>query len=417
MVQNTITTSGAPEGFDATIVAKEAQNGGAIHIARDSRRLSEMRSALNFFAPDLPVFTFPAWDCLPYDRVSPNADICADRMAALATFLLDMPKAYVVLTSMAATTQRVPARSTLRDSVFQANLNDRVDEKSLRDFLVRMGFVQSPTVMEPGDYAVRGGIIDIFPPGATGPIRLDFFGDTLDGIRTFDPATQMTKDKLTHLELSPVSEIILDEASIRRFRQNYRIEFGASRVEDPLYEAVSAGRKHQGVEHWLPFFHENLETLFDYLPNASIVLDDQFQAARTSRWDTISDQYDTRKTALDQQGRMDSVYKPIPPGQMYLDDQAWTEATLNHRMVQLSVLPQPTGLGVVDAGAKIGRDFAPERQNEALSLFGALSNHIKHHQANGPVVITSYSAGSRERLSGLLSDEGHGELIEIKDIN
>ncbi|MEN8896704.1 MAG: transcription-repair coupling factor, partial [Yoonia sp.] len=258
-----ITVSGAPEGFDAKLILDEvAKSGPVVHIARDDKRLAAMQAALAFFAPDMPVIVFPAWDCLPYDRVSPNADISAMRMATLAGLVHGMPDKFVLLTSMAAATQRVPARSVLRDAAFKAHVGDRIDEKGLREFLVRMGFTQSPTVMEPGDYAVRGGIIDIFPPGQSGPVRLDLFGDVLDGARRFDPATQRTSETLKMVELAPVSEVILDEAAILRFRQNYRITFGAAGTDDPLYEAVSAGRKHQGIEHWLPFFHERLETLF-----------------------------------------------------------------------------------------------------------------------------------------------------------
>ncbi|OXS18828.1 hypothetical protein CGU36_28570, partial [Pseudomonas fluorescens] len=128
--------------------------------------------------------------------------------------------------------------------------------------------------------------------GESGPVRLDMFGDVLDGVRRFDPATQRTTEKLTGIDLAPVSEVLMDEASITRFRQNYRIEFGAAGSDDPLYEAVSAGRKHQGVEHWLPFFHERLETVFDYLPEASVMLDDQLTPARLARWDGIVDQYE-----------------------------------------------------------------------------------------------------------------------------
>ena len=408
--------SGAPEGFDATIVNKEAQEGGLIHVARDAHRLQAMWTALDFFAPELPVFHFPAWDCLPFDRVSPNADISAQRMSSLASFLAQMPKSYVVLTTLSAASQRVPARATVESAVFRASVHSRVDEQALRAFLVRMGFTQTPTVMEPGDYSIRGGIIDIFPPSLSEPIRLDFFGDTLDGIRQFDSATQRTVKSLEKVELSPVSEVILDEASIRRFRQNYRIEFGAAGTDDPLYEAISAGRKHQGVEHWLPFFHEEMDTLFDYLPDATVILDDQSTPARLARWDTIADQYDARKTAFTQKGRLDTVYKPAPPELLYLNDAAWQEALAGRRQVALSVLPQPTGLNVLDAGARLGRNFAPERQNEALSLFGAVSDHIKNNRAARPVVITSYSTGARERLSGLLQDEGHGELIEISNI-
>ena len=231
--------------------------------------------------------------------------------------------------------------------------------------------------MEPGDYAIRGGIIDIFPPGDSGPVRLDFFGDVLDGARRFDPATQRTTEKLDMIELAPVSEVILDEAAITRFRQNYRIEFGAAGTDDPLYEAISAGRKHQGVEHWLPFFHEGLETLFDYLPDAVISVDDQSDAARIARWDSVADQYETRQHAMSQKARMDTVYKPVPPELLYLDDAAWTEAIGGRRVLHFSALPQASGPGVIDAGGRIGRNFSPERQQENLSLFGALADHIR----------------------------------------
>ena len=417
MTSNHILMSGAPEGFDAIIVQKEALSGGVIHVARDAGRLRAMQASLAFFAPDLPVFIFPAWDCLPFDRVSPNADISATRLASLASFINTMPKNYVVLTTLSGACQRVPARATLKNAVFHASVQSRVDEKALRAFLVRMGFVQTPTVMEAGDYAVRGGILDIFPPGETGPVRLDFFGDTLDGIRQFDSATQRTTKSLKSVELFPVSEVILDEESIRRFRQNYRIEFGAAGTDDPLYESVSAGKKYQGVEHWLPFFYEAMETLFDYLPRASVVMDDQSTGARLARWDTIADQYDARKTALDQKDRLDTVYKPAPPELLYLDDATWKQAIVGRRVVSLSVLPQPTGLKVLDAGVRIGRDFAVERQSESLSLFGAVSDYIKQKRSTKTVLITSYSSGSCERLSGLLQDEGHSDLININDIN
>jgi transcription-repair coupling factor (superfamily II helicase) len=328
-----------------------------------------------------------------------------------------MPGKFILLTTLSAAAQRVPARSTLREAAFTATVGKRLDEGALRAFLVRMGFTQSPNVMEPGDYAVRGGIIDIFPPGQSGPVRLDLFGDVLDAARRFDPATQRTVEKLTEVELAPVSEVILDEAAITRFRQNYRIEFGAAGTDDPLYEAVSAGRKHAGVEHWLGFFQDDLETLFDYLPKATVTLDDQIGPQRVARWDSIADQYGTRMHALTQKGRMDSVYKPAPPQLLYLDDAAWTKAVGDRRVMQFSPHKQATGPGVIDAGGRMGRGFAPERQQENLSLFGALASHIKARAATGPVIVASYSEGARERLEGLIEDEGVGETIAITDFS
>ena len=413
-----IQVGGAPEGFDAQLIVNEITRsaGPVLHVARDDKRLAAMAGALAFFAPDLPVLTFPAWDCLPFDRVSPNADISAMRMAALAALAHQtMPDRFVLLTTLNAATQKIPARDVLREAAFSATVGNRVNEEALRQFLVRMGFSQSPTVMEPGDYAIRGGIIDIYPPGEGGPVRLDFFGDVLDGARRFDPATQRTTEKLDKVDLAPVSEIILEEAAITRFRQNYRLEFGAAGTDDPLYEAVSAGRKHQGMEHWLPFFHETLETLFDYMPDATITLDDQLDAARIARWDGVADQYETRKLALGSKSRLDTVYKPVPPGLLYIDDAEWQQATSESRMLCFSALPQATGPGVIDAGGRIGRNFSPERQQESVSLFGALADHIKARLNTGPVVIASYSDGARERLAGLIEDEGLAETIPIKD--
>jgi len=412
-----ILVGGAPEGYDARLILKEIEDRSApvCHVARDASRMAAIREALGLYAPDMPVFVFPGWDCLPYDRISPNADVSAARMACLAAFIHGMPKKYVLLTTLNAATQKVPARDILRTSAFTASVGERIDERALREFLVRMGFAQAPAVMDPGDYAVRGGIIDIFPPGDTGPVRLDMFGDILDGIRQFDPATQMTTERLERIELAPVSEVILDDASITRFRQNYRIEFGAAGTDDPLYEAVSAGRKYQGIEHWLPFFHDKLETLFDYIPDATLSFDDQFTPARLARWDSIEDQYQTRQHALTQKGRLDTVYKPVPAGLLYLDEQAWAAATENHRALQFSPLPKPSGPGVIDAGGRIGRNFSPERQQENISLFGALADHVRNRLQSGPVVIASYSEGARERLAGLIEDEGLAETIEISD--
>lgn len=415
MQASQIKVGGAPEGFDARLILREIEksSGPVLHIARDDKRLNAMVEALRFFAPDMPVMIFPAWDCLPYDRVSPNADISATRMATLAALIHGMPSKYLLLTTLNAAMQKIPARDVVGQASFRADVGRRIDEKALREFLVRMGFTQAPTVLEPGDYAIRGGIIDIYAPGELGPVRLDLFGDVLDGARRFDPANQRTTEKLTSIELAPVSEVILDEPAITRFRQNYRIEFGAARTDDPLYEAVSAGRKHQGIEHWLPFFHADLETIFDYIPNATITVDDQSTPTRLARWDTIEDQYETRKHAMGQKNRVDTVYKPIPPALLYLDDTAWESKIAARRVLNFHPLAQASGPNVIDAGGRIGRNFAPERQQENISLFSALASHIKKKLDKGPVVIASYSEGARERLTGLIEDEGLAEVIPI----
>ncbi|SDX41288.1 transcription-repair coupling factor [Roseicitreum antarcticum] len=413
-----ILLGGAPEGFDALLLVRELDRaqGPVIHVARDDKRMAAMRAALAFAAPEVVALDFPAWDCLPYDRVSPNPDILATRMATLAALAAGVPGPFVLLTTLSAVTQRLPARAVVAGASFTARVGDRIDEKGLRAYLVRMGFTQTPTVTGPGDYAVRGGIIDIYPPGDGGPVRLDMFGDVLDGARRFDPGTQRTTLKLSRIELAPVSEIILDDAAITRFRQNYRVEFGAAGTDDPLYEAVSAGRKHQGMDHWLPFFHDRMDTLFDYLPGAPIMLDDQVEALRLARWETITDQYDNRAEAMRAKGRVDTVYKPCPPGLLYLDDTAWLAATKGARLIQFSPLAAAPGPGVLDAGGRDGRSFAPERQQENSDLFGALADHIRARRKTSHVILTAFSEGARERMQGLLADSDLTDAQLIGDL-
>ncbi|WP_308915296.1 transcription-repair coupling factor [Jannaschia sp. LMIT008] len=405
---------GAPEGFDAAVLLRELERGHpVVHVARDDKRLEAMASAIRFFSPGTNTLRLPAWDCLPYDRVSPAPDISAARMAALTALAHGLSGRLVVLTTLNALSQRIPARATLKGAGFAARVDGRIDEDALRNFLVRMGFSQSPTVTEPGEWSPRGGIIDIWPPGQPQPVRLDLFGDVLDGLRRFDPATQRTVETLQAIELAPVSEVILDGPAITRFRQTYRAEFGAAGSDDPLYEAVSAGRKAQGMEHWLSFFHERLETLADYLPDAAFVLDDGSIARHAERWDRIKDMYDNRLDAMKSRSRVDAVYKPAPPGGLYLSPDALARALDGRRVLHLSPFAAAPGPGVLDFGGRVGRSFAPERQRSDVNLFAELADHVADKRDGGGVVIASYSAGARERLTGLLQDQDVPGLRDV----
>src|SRR6185295_6476510 len=156
---------------------------------------------------------------------------------------------------------------------------------------------------------------DLFPPGMDQPVRLDFFGDTLETIRSFDPDTQRTTDQLRGLDLIPVAEFQLTTETIRRFRLAYVETFGTS-TNDPLYEAVSEGRRYPGVEHWLPLFHDKLDTLFDYVPGSPIIIEPLAEDAARERLAQIADYYEARKHPLDAAAA--TQYKPLPPDKLYL---------------------------------------------------------------------------------------------------
>jgi transcription-repair coupling factor (superfamily II helicase) len=407
--------TGAPEGYDAYLAAEAARrrNGLVVFLAADDLRAQAALEALRFFAPDLPVLSFPAWDCLPYDRVSPKPDIESRRLATLSALARHNKDSgpCVVVTTVNAMVQRVPPRASIADATFFARVGNAIEHDTLVNFLVKNGYARAGTVREPGDFALRGGIVDLWPPGAEEPLRLDFFGASLEAIRKFDAETQLSNDHIKEIELLPASEAPLDPESISRFRAGYVATFGPA-GDDPLYESVSAGRKHPGMEHWLPLFHSELDTVFEYLHAPLILLSHQAEEAKKARLELVADYYSTRKQFLRGAGEgvesaVSAPYKPLPPEQLYLTDAEW-KAALSHRHVRdLSPFQAPESKHSVDAGGRLGRDFAPERAQGRTNVFEAAAEHVKALQAaKKRVIVAAWSEGSADRLGGVLSDHG-----------
>jgi len=424
-----IEVGGAPEGFDALILAQSAARlGGILHITRDDARMAQLAGALEFFSPETEVIEFPAWDCLPYDRVSPNPVIAGRRMDALWR-LAAVPEPNhprIVLTTVNAALQRVPSRDIVSSASFRGEVGGTVDLEALQAYLSRDGYSRTGTVREPGEYAVRGGIVDIYPPGDDMPLRVDLFGDNLESVRRFDPLSQLTVGREDGFSLEPVSEIFLDADSIARFRLGYGQRFGAATGEgDPLYEAVSAGRKHMGMEHWLPLFHEDLETLFDYAPGAAISLDHHDDEARSTRLEAVNDYYQARVTGL-RAGEGEAlgggaVYRPLEPEELYLSTEEWETVAADRLVVAFSPFSAPVSLTteskqIRDVGGKPGRDFSPERAQPDTNIFDAVAGHIADLRQRGTrVIIAGYTEGARDRLSVVLADHGIEGLKPISN--
>src|SRR3954468_23782627 len=330
------TLASVPDGFDALVVADLARAPAGstdgpvvlVHVARDGLRQQALQNALQFVAPEIEVLAFPAWDCQPYDRVSPNTGVTAQRMTALSRLTRsrsseEHPR--ILSTTVNAVVQRVIPRGRMAKESFSAAPGNMVVTDALVAWLEINGFLRTGTVRDTGEYAVRGGIIDLYPPGLPNPIRLDFFGDTLESIRSFDPETQRSIGQLRSLDLVPMSEVQLTTESIRRFRQGYVAAFGAAPRDDRLYEAVSEGRRYAGLEHWLPLFHDHLDVLFDYVPDVPVVFDALIEDAAGKRLAQIKDYYDARKGALERPQAGVAPYKPLPPDALYLGPQEWAE--------------------------------------------------------------------------------------------
>ena len=416
--------SGAPGGYDAYLAAESAQrsNGLVVFIAADDAHAASVVEGVRFFTPGAAVLSFPAWDCLPYDRVSPKPDIESERLATLAALARRGKDAgaAVLVTTINAALQRVPPRNTIQGASFFARVGATIEHEALTQFLAANGYARASTVREPGDFALRGGIVDLWPPGREQPLRLDFFGSTLDAIRVFDADTQLSSDKVSAVELLPASEAPLDPASISRFRAGYVARFGPATGDDPLYESVSAGRKSQGMEHWLPLFHARLDTLFDFVPGALILLAHQSDEAKTARLELVADYYATRKELLGDRDARHAIkappYKPLPPDALYLGKDEWAASLARHRVRDLSPFQAPESTRSVDAGARLGRDFVPERARGGVNIFEAAVHHIKAlHSVGKRILVASWSEGSAERMGGVLADHGLDVIRRVAD--
>jgi transcription-repair coupling factor (superfamily II helicase) len=414
-----LTVTGVPDGFQAVVVAdlaravaaKSKEAGASILVlCRDAERLAALERALSFFAPEIELLAVPAWDCQPYDRVSPNPAVSARRMATLARLSRGAVRpGAIILSTINAALQRVPSRDLIAAQSLLLVPGAARQMHDIVRWLETNGFSRSSTVRDVGEYAVRGGIVDLFAPGSDTPVRLDFFGDELETIRAFDPESQRTTAQLKGLDLVPTSEVQLDDESRSRFRLNYAAEFGGRATEDAMVQAVGEGRRHQGMEHWLPLFVDRLDTLFDYLPGVPVVFEPLIDEAAYERLSQISDYFTARTEALE--ANQQPIYRPLPAARLYLSETEWRKNLDDAAIARLSPFGVPDDKNVIDAGGKQGRSFAPERADESKNLFEAAAAHARTLREQGKrVVFAAWSEGSRDRLGHLLSEHGLKEL-------
>ncbi|KAA2215181.1 transcription-repair coupling factor [Teichococcus oryzae] len=400
-----LTVFGAPEGFDALLLARrraEAE-GFVLHVCRDDARVARMQDGLSFFAPDVEVLRFPAWDVLPYDRISPHAELVAERMATLARLGEAGARRCIVLTTVNALVQRVPPQAVFEGATLHLRRGGRVAPEKLSAFLEASGYGRVATVMEPGEYAVRGGIIDLYPAGQPEPVRIDLFGDEIESLRSFSTETQRSGAQLKELWLRPVGEVFLDQESIARFRTGYRELFGPAAGDDPLYVSVSAGRRHPGMEHYAALFHDSMATLLDYLPGASVSLDHQAEDALEARLEMIEDHYQARRNPT-REGEV--PYRPVPPARLYLTRRDWDGMLSGGPLLRFSPFPQVDGAEGLDAGGRPGRLYS-EARAAGHNVFAAFKEQAQSQSRLGlKPILAAWTKGSRERLGNLLRENG-----------
>ncbi|MGZ8348211.1 MAG: transcription-repair coupling factor, partial [Allosphingosinicella sp.] len=404
-----MTLAGVPAGFlpwlAADLARAAAHRGGrAVFIAPDEAAMRAIVDSAHYFAPELDTLTFPAWDCLPYDRSSPSLRSTSERLATLHALQRKRDKPQLLVTTVNAALQRTLTPFRVRQLVARLAPGERIDLEQLTALLQANGYSRTDTVADAGEYAVRGGLVDLFPSGEEQALRLDFFGDEIESVRRFDPATQRTIERIDGFTLLPASETLLDEDSVKRFRSSYRELFGATATGDPLYQAVSDGRRIAGIDHWLPLFEERLVTLIGHLSDADIVVRDPGDSgAAQARFEAIDDYYENRKRAQTSDA---GSYRPLAPETLYLGREEWEQIVAERPLHLVTPFHEPESSRVIDFAMEAARDFAPERTTGANIYETVVDQIAGLRRAKRKVVLASYSVGSRERLQGLLADHG-----------
>ncbi len=261
-----------------------------ILITNDLQEAYLAKEALNFFAKEMPIHFFRDWETLPYDHFSAHADIISERLLTLHQ--LPHLTQGILICALSTSLQRI-APPTYLSQVFALKVQQVISPKALREQLVTAGYRHVGQVMEHGEFSVRGAIIDIFPNGAKEPIRIELLDNEIESLRYFEVDSQISKQKIQSIELLPAHEYPLDEEGIKGFRQRWRDHFPGNPLEAPLYQQISQGESGSGIDYYLPLFFEKMATIFDYLPNNSVLVHfDTLQTALTQIWQELTHRYE-----------------------------------------------------------------------------------------------------------------------------
>ena len=359
-----------------------------IIVEADSRSAERRRAELGFFAPaSLPLLSLPDWEVLPYDVFSPHPDITSERLLALA----ELPHARrgVLIVSVDTLLQRLPPKPYVAGRSFSLSVGDTLALDAFKLRLTEAGYCSVSQVTDPGDFALRGSLLDVYPMGTTSPLRIDLFDDEIEAIRRFDPQTQRSGDSLASVRLLPAREIPLDGDSVRAFRRRYRTRFEGDPTRSAIYRGVSDGMAPAGIEFYLPLFFEETATLFDYLPDGAVIVDATFSLETVigRSWEALRARYDDR---------CGDIERPLlKPEELFIDETTVMAACHSHPRVTIDTFARDdeSSLGT-HAPRELRIDARAERPLAPLKDF--LDDYP------GRVLLAADSPGRREVLGELL---------------
>ena len=387
--------SGVPSGYEAFILAKQVQKSHVLYIASDEKKAMRIYETLTRIFPNVPVLFYPAWDTVPYDRTSPSCDIVGGQLDTLIQ-LQRLKKNTIVVASVSAVSQLLVPKDTFSKSVLKLSVGDKIDFDDLKNFLIRLGYQSTDVVMQAGDFAVRGEIVDIYTPGLPMPVRLDFFDNELESIRFFNPTSQRTADILDSFEIKPVRLFELNQDNCHLFRSRYR-ELFDNPIQDVIYQSVSQMRYMDAMEHYLPLFYPKMASLFDYLPDATIFVGTTFEESVKARDAQINDYYQAR---MQFQSPNAPVYHPLPPDLFFINYDSMVQLLQNRQVIRLTPFQLEKSK---NQGVKPSRDFVDIRVQKDKDLFLEIADYVRSSPQK--VIMTTLTEGAADRLVALFKEK------------
>ncbi len=380
--------------------AASADNRLCMVVLPDARSVDDLARELRFFAPaTLPLLQLPDWEVLPYDNFSPHPDITSERLATLAK--LPYLSRGLLLVAAETLLQRLPPPDYLRARSFSLHTGQRFAIDDVRLQLTQAGYYPVAQVTAHGEFALRGSLFDVWPMGASAPLRIDLFDDEIETIRHFDPETQRSLETLKKFELLPAREVPLDAESVKEFRRRFRTRFEGDPSRSPVYKAVSAGHTAPGVEFYLPLFFNDTASLFDYLPGGTVLVSDgRLLEELDGVWRGIETRHEDR--------RYDIERPVLAPGELFL-----TPAEVLSRLAGRPMITLPASPAVAAAVAAAGSVATPlpvappvELKLDARAEVPMAPLAVFLADFPGRVLLTADSPGRREVLSDLLRAAG-----------
>ena len=371
----------------------EASGGFALVVCADSQSAAQLDAEIPFFAPDLPKYHLPDWETLPYDRFSPYQDIISDRIATLSS--LPSLRRGILIVSMASLLHRLPPRTWLQGQSFLLTTGQTLDRDAFRRQLQEAGYRSVPQVMDHGDFAIRGSLVDVFPMGEDAPFRIDLFGDEIEALRRFDPETQRSTEAIEKIRILPAREVPLSAEGISTFRRNWRLAFEGKPTASPVFEDISDGMAPAGIEYYLPLFFDGVSTLFDYLPaNSLVMLDGAASEAGESFRRTVDERYE--------QLRHDVERPLLPPARLFLDAAELAQALAGYARIQLDPPEWDERARAVVFGTQPGARLPIDSRARTPLL--AVDEFLTRH--SGRVLFVAESNGRRETMIELFRAHG-----------